>query len=117
MNQLYGHKWSSQHALMGGADYSEDFHLWAKKTAHLSDTAWQRGIEAVEYRNQEAARNGKTDSWPPNYAEFIGMCQPAPGSAALKPFKPLALPDGQAKAKAREKGAEELAKMRAELGI
>lgn len=112
MTQLYGHKWSSQHPLMDGDEYSEDFRLWAKKTARLTEAAWVRGMEVVEFRNQEAARNGELNSWPPNYAEFVGMCEPAPGSAAHKPFEKLALPDKAQQEKARKAGAAELEKMR-----
>ena len=108
MTQLYGHKWSSQHPLMDGAEYSEDFRLWAKKTAHLSDSAWARGMEAVEHRNKTAAQNGQLDTWPPNYAEFVGMSEPAPGSAAHRPFEKLALPDKSEQERAHKAGEEVL---------
>ncbi|MCO1336088.1 hypothetical protein MO867_17290 [Microbulbifer sp. OS29] len=117
MTQLYGHKWTSQHRLYDSEEaerngvYSEDFMLWARKTRNLSDKDWARGMENIEYRNTEAARNDET-SWPPNYAEFLGFCLPAPGSAAHKDFKPLALPDKNAQVRARKSGESELAKMR-----
>ena len=112
MTQLYAHKWSTQHPLMDGDSYSEDFRLWAKKTAHLTDKAWARGMEAVEFRNREAARNGQTDNWPPNYAEFLGMCEPPPGSAAHKPFEKLALPDKSAQERAHKAGQSALEAMK-----
>ncbi|WP_444959690.1 hypothetical protein [Microbulbifer sp. VVAC002] len=117
MTQLYGHKWTSQHRLYDSEEaerngvYGEDFMLWARKTRNLSDKDWARGMENVEHRNTEAARNGEA-SWPPNYAEFLGLCLPAPGSAAHKDFEPLALPDKNAQDRARKSGESELAKMR-----
>ncbi|MEX2962829.1 hypothetical protein [Microbulbifer sp. TYP-18] len=118
MNQLYGHKWSSQHALHDSkADevahrYSEDFLLWAKKTWGLSEVAWQRGMRYVEFRNQEAARQGETDQWPPNYAEFVGMCQPTAGSQMYRRFEPLKLPDKSAQERSRSIGSKTLGDLR-----
>jgi len=118
MTQLYGHKWKSQHPLYDKPEhkelgiYSEDFLLWARKTEHLSDAHWKRGMDAVEYRNREAARQGDTDTWPPNYAEFVGMCQPAPGSRMYRPFEPLRLPDKRAQERARQAGAKALDEMK-----
>jgi hypothetical protein len=117
MAQLYGHKWTSQRALYDSEQgersgvYGEDFMLWARKTQGLSDKDWARGMENIEHRNIEAARRGES-SWPPNYAEFLGLCQPSPGSAAHNRFKPLALPDDGAQERARRCGESELAKMR-----
>ncbi|WP_299947582.1 hypothetical protein [uncultured Microbulbifer sp.] len=114
MTQLYGHKWSSQHALYDSeADeiagcYSEDFMLWAKKTQDLSEMAWRRGMNYVEYRNQEAARQGEIDSWPPNYAEFVGMCIPAPGEHIFRAFEPPKLPNKTAQERSRVVGRQTL---------
>ncbi|WP_299947777.1 hypothetical protein [uncultured Microbulbifer sp.] len=114
MTQLYGHKWSSQHALYDSeADkaagcYSEDFMLWAKKTQDLSEMAWRRGMNYVEYRNQEAAQQGEFDSWPPNYAEFVGMCIPIPGSQIFRAFEPKKLPDQSAQERSKVVGRQTL---------
>ncbi|MDP5211181.1 hypothetical protein [Microbulbifer sp. 2205BS26-8] len=114
MTQLYGHKWASQHALYDSeADkaagrYSEDFMLWAKKTRGLSEIAWHRGMKYVEQKNQEAARQGEIDSWPPNYAEFVGMCQPVTGSQMYREFEPLKLPDKAAQKRSKTVGRQTL---------
>jgi hypothetical protein len=58
---------------------SENFLLWTRKTAHISDDGFKRGFDMLEYRLKEAGRNG-TEAWPPSYAEFIGYCEPPIGS-------------------------------------
>lgn len=66
--------------------YSENFLLWCKKTANLSDDDWKRGFSAIEYRLKEAGRQGDT-LWPPSYAEFLGYCEKPHGEAAYKSFQ------------------------------
>lgn len=58
---------------------SENFLLWTRKTASISDEGFKRGFDMLEHKLKEAGRNG-TEAWPPSYAEFIGYCEPPAGS-------------------------------------
>lgn len=94
MGQLYGHKWSSQEgpATMENGAYSTAFILWCRKTEGLTDEAWQRGFNQIEFLVKEAARQGE-EAWPPSYAGFIGYCERAHGELAHKYFPQLGLED------------------------
>ncbi|MFD1216390.1 hypothetical protein [Microbulbifer celer] len=114
MTQLFGHKWVSQEGEIRNerGEYSRNFLFWARKTAHLSDTQWRRGMDHVEYKVREAARQGGDDEWPPSYAAFLGFCDPRPGSQMYKSFEPLKLPDKGAQERAQEAGARALDEMK-----
>ncbi len=109
MIQLYGHKWHSAQGdkLTEKNDFSTNFILWCKKTAHLSEKQWRNGFEKLEFEVQEAGRRGK-QVWPPSYAEFIGMCEIDPGASAHKLFVPRLPEPKEVKSERKEKGRQRM---------
>lgn len=76
MTQLYRHKWTSAEGdiLTDNGQPTDGFLFWCKKTAHLTDEQWRKGFEMLESEVEKNKREGKS-SWPPSYAEFIGMAK------------------------------------------
>ncbi|MFS1523803.1 hypothetical protein ACL7TT_06755 [Microbulbifer sp. 2304DJ12-6] len=52
------------------ACYGEDFMLWAKKTQELSEMAWRRGMNYVEYRKQKPEGRLKSTAGHPTTRSF-----------------------------------------------
>lgn len=116
MRQLFGHKWASQAgpAKLENGRYSPEFLLWCRKLEGLSDAAYQRGFNQIEFLVKEAARQGD-EMWPPSYAGFLGYCEEAPRSAMYKHFPPIGIEDKTKREKDREIGKREAKKLLAEL--
>lgn len=77
MSQLYPNKWTTSQGDILNSDggYTENFLQWAKKTDQLVDSEWLTGFNALEAIIEKNGSMGK-ESWPPSYAEFIGICRP-----------------------------------------
>lgn len=112
MTQLFGHKWISTEGepLNENGDLSENFVFWCKKTEDLSNEAWRRGFDRLEFQVRDSARQGD-EAWPPSYAAFLGMCDEPEVKALHKPFARRALPDKGAEERARKAGETELSRM------
>lgn len=54
-------------------NYTREFKLWCKKLDHLGADDIAVGIFTLESRIAEASSEGEK-SYPPSYAEFIGLC-------------------------------------------
>lgn len=91
---------------------SENFLFWCRKTAHMTDAQWRRGMDHVENSVRESARQGD-EVWPPSYAAFLGMCDPRPGSKMYRPFEPLKLPDKTAQERAIAQGEKTISDLKA----
>ena len=76
MSFLFPNKWeSSQGELVVDGVPSEGFLIWLNKTSELTDDQWKLGVESLEKLVERNSTNGK-ESWPPSYAEFLGLCRP-----------------------------------------
>jgi hypothetical protein len=58
-------------------EYTREFQLWCLKLKDLKDIDYAQGIENIEADIAHNANIGKK-SYPPNYAEFIGLTQRKP---------------------------------------
>mgnify|MGYP000442255477 CR=1 FL=1 len=96
---------------MENGKYSEGFLLWCRKTERLSDDAWKRGFEIVEFNVKDAAKSGD-EYWPPSYAAFLGYCEPPVGSIAHRYFPRLGIPDKTSQERSKAAGSKELEKMK-----
>lgn len=85
----------------------------------MSDEAWRRGFDRLEYVVKEAGRQGK-EIWPPSYAAFLGYCEKPAGEMAHKLLPsnldpkapPLLLPDKDSQERAKKAGRENLDQMK-----
>jgi hypothetical protein len=118
MGDLYKHRWASQEGEAKNHDgaLSENFKLWARKTAKLTDDEWKIGIDEVERRVEKASSQGG-DTFPPTYAQFLGYCRPSKSpdgtrSQAYVKFMPVErLTDETQEAKNKAAGRRELDKL------
>lgn len=73
---LFGELARSKGLEIKGADgsYTRIFQLWCKKLDDLAPCQIANGVDNLEKRIEECAKNGEK-SWPPTYAEFRGLCR------------------------------------------
>ena len=103
MSQLFPGRWeSNQGSPKAGGSFSENFLFWSKKTERLTDEQWRRGFDKLEFNVKQASKDGKV-SWPPSYAEFLGMCESCPGWSMHKKNDPIGLPEPKQARKGRVK--------------
>lgn len=96
-------------------NYSEQFKLWCRKCNGLTPNQITHGMKQLEFTCSRNAQAGD-ESWPPNYAEFVGHCTSTWQTAAHKPFEQLALPDKAAQERAKVAGAKAIADMKSLFG-
>lgn len=121
MDQLYGQKWRNQEGdritekrIGNGViekDSSYRFKTWCNKLNHLTDDQFKKGFERIEFNVKSSAAEGK-ESWPPSYAEFIGLCEDMPGYQAHKYFIPKLPVSDEIKSRRRSIGELEIEKMK-----
>jgi hypothetical protein len=96
-------------------NYTEPFKLWCRKCNGLTPTQITNGMRRVEFDCAKRAQAGD-ESWPPSYAEFIGLCTANWESRAHKPFEQLSLPDKGAQERAKVAGSSALSDMKSLFG-
>jgi len=110
-NHIYGHRWESAYgsALNERDELTEVAKTWSRALAEFGPDQLAHGLRACLDRS---------DSWPPTLPEFIQQCRPA---TLLAPYHALVLPalpePDEVKEARRRTGLNELAKMKAVLGI
>lgn len=65
--------------------YSDTFHVWCHKLKHLDQDRVAYGVKRLEGQIAERSRYGE-ESWPPSYAEFVGLCEEKYQTRCHKPF-------------------------------
>ncbi len=93
MEQLFRHRWSSAEGeKFKDGQLTQNFLMLCRKTEELTNEQWRRGFDQLEKRVSDAARQGD-ESWPPTYAEFVGLCQEhkeqQPLTALTSDFSPV----------------------------
>ena len=70
--------------------YSAQFLLWCRKCCTLAPRQFERALAELEYQAGQAAREGR-ETWPPSYAEFIGLASAGWETKAQRPQAPVDL--------------------------
>jgi len=109
MIQLYRHKWTSSEGeiFKDHGKFSDNFLLWTRKTADMTDDNWMTAFESLEGKIAADAYDGK-DSWPPSYVEFEqgGVKTISPNgtnSEAYKIYEPERLIEDSTRTESRKK--------------
>lgn len=113
MTELFGDLWISKagHQCDEQGVYLPTFLLWCRKCDGLAPKEYKKGFEQLEEKCRLAEQAGET-CYPPNYAQFIGMCTQSPETRCHKPFKGLGIEDKTAIEKGRKAGKPELEKLK-----
>lgn len=104
MIDLFGELWISRNdeILNRTEQHTKSFIRWCAKLDGLTRKQIKQGFVQVESDCVEASKNSKK-SYPPNWAEFIGMCTMSHETVCHKPFdRSKALPDLGARDRAVE---------------
>ncbi len=113
MGDLFNNLWISREGEICDKEgiYLHGFLLWCRKCNGLSPREYKKRFEQLEEKCRLAEQAGKK-CYPPNYAEFIGMCTQSPETACHKPFKRLGIEDKTAIENGRKAGKPALEKMK-----
>ena len=97
----------------GSSEYTREFQLWCMKLKDLKDEDFAQGIENIEADIAHNSNIGKK-SYPPNYAEFIGLTQRKPQTqpAIYRSWAGLPAPTMTV-----EQRKEKMSELRSKLGL
>lgn len=116
MTDLFGDLWTNKSGDQCDeqGSYQPTFLLWCRKCDGLKPTEYTKGFEQLEVNCRLALKLGKK-CYPPNYAEFVGMCKADHKAVAHTNFKdpnhPTNDPDSVNYVAIEDQGAKERSKV------